>query len=219
MRWEPDGAGRYFDRIPREWDALYARENRILYALNRVLRKDLFQRYRLTFEKCGNIDRATVLDIGCGTGRYSIEFAVRGAARVVGIDFAPSMTAFAEDMAARTGTADKCTFICDDFSNHVFEESFDIVLAIGFFDYVKDPAPVLKKIAAVTRRRFLASFPAGGGIWGLQRRIRYRWIKRCPIYEYDSVRLDALFRDAGFDSLEIEALRNGYFVVASNGTE
>ena len=83
---DPNQVRRYFATVPKEWDALYSHESRLRYAVNRWLRSGLFRRYELTFERCGDLTGASVLDVGCGTGRYSIECAKRGASRVVGID-------------------------------------------------------------------------------------------------------------------------------------
>jgi len=91
MKSERKEAQKYFNKVPGQWDALYSHENRLKYAINKWLRKGLFRRYKLTFEYCSDLTGARVLDIGCGTGRYSIECAKRGAGRIVGIDFAPSM--------------------------------------------------------------------------------------------------------------------------------
>src|SRR5579862_7479151 len=47
----------------------------------------------------GNREDLDVLDVGCGTGILSLEFAGRGH-RVTGIDFAPAMLALARQKAA-----------------------------------------------------------------------------------------------------------------------
>lgn len=216
MKSESPGAQKYFDRVPAQWDTIYSHENRFMYLVNRLLRKGLYERHRLTFEHCGDLNGATVLDIGCGTGRYSIECAKRGAARVVGIDFAPSMIEFSRKMARQMQVADRCEFICDDFLSHKFGDSFDVVLALGLFDYVKDPAPLFKKIAQFKCRAFLASFPRFTPIWGLQRRIRYYWIRKCPIYDYTLEQLEELYQQAGFRQYEIRLCQRGYFGIASN---
>lgn len=217
MKLEPTDTQKYFDSVPKQWDAFYSYESWLMRVVNNLLRKGLYERYRLTFEHCGDLSGARVLDIGCGTGRYSIECVKRGASRVVGIDFAPSMIEFSREMAQQMNVANKCEFICDDFLTYPFEGSFDIVLALGVFDYVKDPKPVFKKIAQLRPRKFIASFPKATLIWGLQRRIRYYWIKRCPIYNYSEEQLGRLFQEAPFQTYLIIPCGKGFLGIA--GTE
>ncbi len=159
MKSESEQAQKYFDKVPAQWDALYSHENKLKYLINKWFRKGLFLRYERTFEHCGDLSGASVLDIGCGTGRFSIECAKRGAERIVGIDFAPSMIEYSRTVAKQMGVAEKCEFICDDFLSHQFDKSFDIVLALGLFDYVRQPEPIFKKVATLSPRKFIASFP------------------------------------------------------------
>ncbi len=217
MESEYKQAQKYFDKVPGQWDTLYSHENRFRYLINKWLRKGLYMRYKLTFEHCGDLTGARVLDIGCGTGRYSIECAKRGASRVVGIDFAPSMIEFSQKIAQQMNVADKCEFICNDFLTYEFEEPFDIVLALGVFDYIKTPGPVLKKIAQLNPRKFVASFPRYSFIWGTQRRIRYYWIKKCPIYDYTAEQLERLYREVPFQHYQIIPCKRGFFGAAGTG--
>jgi ubiquinone/menaquinone biosynthesis C-methylase UbiE len=87
------GVQKYFDRVPKQWGAFYSHENWFKYLINKTLRKGLYKRYRLTFEHCGDFSGKTVLDMGCGTGRYSIECAKRGAGQVAEKDFNRDMLA------------------------------------------------------------------------------------------------------------------------------
>lgn len=217
MKSEATGAQKYFDRVPKQWDAFYSHENWFMYLINNVLRRGLYKRYRLTFEHCGDLSGARILDIGCGTGRYSIECIKRGASRVVGIDFAPSMIEFSREIARQMNIDDKCEFICDDFLTYPFEESFDIVLALGFFDYIKNPEPIFKKVAQLNPRKFVASFPKFTPIWSIQRMIRYYWIKKCPIYNYTVEQLKRLYFETHFQHYQIIPCEKGFFGVA--GTE
>lgn len=211
---ENPGAQSYFDKVPKEWDALYSHEHGFMYRVNKALRKGLYERYAFTFEKCGDLTGASVLDIGCGTARYSIECAKRGARRVTGIDFAPSMIEFSRKIAADMRVADRCEFIHGDFLAHPFAQPFDIVLALGVFDYIKDPAPVFNKIASLKPRVFAASFPRFTFPWSIQRRIRYYLIKKCPIYDYSKEQIEGLCKAAGFDWFEVVRNSHGYLCAA-----
>ena len=214
---ENRGAQAYFDSVPDEWDALYAHENRGRYLVNRLLRKGLYERYRFTFERVGDLSGQTVLDIGCGSGRYSVECAQRGAARVVGIDFAPSMLEFARGMAGKMGVAERCEFVLGDFATHRFERQVDVVLALGVFDYVAEPEPFFVKIGELDPRVFVASFPKFTPVWGTQRWLRYYLIKKCPVYNYRREQLASLCRAASFvNSLVVEG-RRGLMCAAGRG--
>ena len=209
-------AKHYFDKIPNEWDSLYSGKSWLMKKLNRFLRKGLFERYELTFKHCGEIPGTRVLDIGCGTGHYSIEFARRGAAKVVGIDFAPSMIAFAQENAQQNRVSECCEFICADFLSHNLQQPFDIVVAMGFFDYIKEPESYFKKISSLTKRRFLASFIKDSLIWGTQKKIRYHWIKKCPIYFYNFDGLARLYKEANFTNHQIISSSKGFFGIGIN---
>jgi magnesium protoporphyrin O-methyltransferase len=211
MKTTPEKVKRYFDRIPNEWNSLYSDQNWILKNFNKYLRKGLFERYDLTFQHCGEIFGARVLDIGCGTGLYSIEFAKRGAAQVVGIDIAPAMINFSQQRAKELMVQDHCEFICDNFLNHTFKDNFDIIVALGVFDYIQDPGPYFNKISSLTKHRFLASFPKDSLFWGTQRKIRYCWIKKCPLYFYTFDRLIRLYKEANFAETNILPTTRGFF--------
>jgi 2-polyprenyl-3-methyl-5-hydroxy-6-metoxy-1,4-benzoquinol methylase len=213
---EIEGTQKYFDRIPKQWHARYASASRLRSILNRFWRSALYERHRLTYEHCGQIAGATVLDIGCGTGEYSLEFAAKGAFQVTGVDMAPAMIEFSQRLARERGLSRHCRFVRADFLDYQFSEQFDIVLAMGLFDYVADPRPALKMIASLTRGRFLASYPCNEGIWAFQRKVRYQWMKGVPIFDYTPDRLVAIYRDAGFESLKIVEMKRGLFVVAWN---
>jgi ubiquinone/menaquinone biosynthesis C-methylase UbiE len=214
---EKRGAQAYFDRVPDEWDALYAHEDPRRYLTNRLLRKGLYERYRFAFDAAGGLEGRTVLDLGCGSGRYAVESAKRGAQRVVGVDFAPAMLDFARRMADEQGVGERCEFVRGDVVNAEVGEHFDVVFALGLFDYVSDPARVCARAAGWGPRAFVASFPKFTPLWGTQRWIRYYLIKHCPVYNYTSRQVASLCRDAGFAQSVVCEGRHGLLAAAGSG--
>jgi cyclopropane fatty-acyl-phospholipid synthase-like methyltransferase len=212
---ETRSAQQYFEKVPAQWDALYSHENPWKYYLNRVLRKGLFDRYDFAFRECGDLRGKVVLDIGSGTGRFSIECAKRGAAHVVGVDFAPSMIEFSQRIAREMGVDGRCTFIAEDVLSHSFDQRFDVVLAMGLFDYVEHPERLFAKIGRMSPGKVIASFPRFTRLWAVQRHVRYQWIRKCPIYYYSREQIERLCRDAGFSRVHLEQMRTGFVVCAS----
>lgn len=68
-----------------------------------------------------------ILDVGCGTGRHSIELARRGY-DVTGIDLSPAMLARARENAAAAGC--RISFIQADARSLSFTEEFDVVIML-----------------------------------------------------------------------------------------
>src|SRR5689334_2485912 len=173
-----DGVKSYFDRAADDFDTIYDGKGRLGRWIDHHFRQDMYERYRLTFEACGNVQGKTALDIGCGSGRYCLEFAKRGARQIVGLDFAPHMLDLAGQLLREYALHDRCQFVAGDFMQVEFNQRFDICLAIGVFDYIAQPRPFLEKMRSLAQRHVIMSFPSKSPIRTPIRQARYR-IKRC----------------------------------------
>ncbi|MGQ0535093.1 MAG: class I SAM-dependent methyltransferase [Methanobacteriota archaeon] len=138
----------YFDRIHDDFDSIYrADKNPWRRFVDRYLRTSVDARYRYVLRLHGEKRFSRVLDVGCGTGRYGIALARRGAKETVGVDFAPAMVEDAKRLAREAGVADACRFEVRDFLRDPPDGRFDLVLAMGVFDYVDEPVPLLSGMA------------------------------------------------------------------------
>jgi SAM-dependent methyltransferase len=61
-----------------------------------------------------------LLDVTCGPGLYAVDLARRGC-EITGIDFSPASIAYARDLAAQEGVADRCLFIEEDVRRMIVE--------------------------------------------------------------------------------------------------
>ena len=174
---------RYFDHHAAQFDSIYHEGQPFQRALNRTFRKAIYQRFAITFEQSEPIAGKTVLDIGCGSGRYAVEFAKRGAARVVGVDYAPGMLALAREYAAASGVASRCEFVPGDFTTQVINQRFDLAIAIGVFDYQDKPVEFMRKMVGHCSGRIIATFPGRSLLRMPLRKFRY-WLGNCPVLFY-----------------------------------
>ncbi len=181
----------YFDRTAGEFDAIHERGRGRGTLVDRVFRRGMQQRFAYVLEaaRTAQPPLATLLDIGCGGGKYCVALAQAGL-RATGIDFAPAMTGLATQRAQVAGVAEQCTFHTGDVMTLDLAPA-DLVLAIGVFDYVADAAPLLARLRALTAREGIASFPRAGTWPGVLRRL---WLltRRCPVYYYTAADLRRL---------------------------
>jgi 2-polyprenyl-3-methyl-5-hydroxy-6-metoxy-1,4-benzoquinol methylase len=166
-------------------------------------------RYERTLAGCRPIEGCSVIDIGCGSGHYSVALARAGAARVLGLDFAPGMLQIACRAAQAAGVAQRCTFVSGDFLTYPIAEKFDYAVVMGFMDYVADPRAVIDRVLAITRRRAFFSFPKAGGPLAWQRQLRYR--SRCDLYLYTEPQIRGLLAASGA-AFSIESIGRDFFV-------
>jgi SAM-dependent methyltransferase len=204
MKTEEVRLAEYWSRIAPDFDAIYTgKKNPLSRALDRWLRKDIYQRYDWVMRKADEVQPATVCDVGCGSGRFVSSLAKRGA-RVTGVDFAPQMLTLARQLTQSDGVADRCNFVLSDILDWKTSERFDMVIAIGFWDYVADPMPRLKVIRSMTGRSFLSAWPRAGTLRQAIRSVRLK-AAGCPVYFFHQEQVEDYLRRAGFriDSTEV----------------
>ena len=204
----------YFDGAANRFDSIYRPDKSLAQQLvDGLFHGVMHRRYELTFELCGeDLTGKRVLDIGCGSGRYAIEMARRGA-EVVGLDFAPTMIELARELSAEAGVAERCHFEQGEFLSWSDPHHFDICLGIGFFDYIEDPGAFLQRIYHLGAAQAIFSFPIR---WTL--RTPSRWLRlslnNCPVYFYGKDQVAGLMRRAGWARFETHPLSRDYLVHA-----
>jgi ubiquinone/menaquinone biosynthesis C-methylase UbiE len=213
---------RRFERDARSFDAIYRLERSPFWRLvNTTLRKAVFERYAITFERAGDVTGKNVLDVGCGSGVYSVDFARRGARRVVGVDFSENMLALARGEAEQHRVADRCEFVQADFLELDLEETFDISIAMGVFDYVPEQVPFLRKMAALTTGKVIVAFPAHSLLCEPARRLRYRLAGKGEIFLYGHDDVARIAEEAGLEDwkiIRIDSSGGVYVLVGSRTT-
>ena len=214
-----DTVRRRFERDAESFDAIYRLERSPFWRyVNTTLRKAVFERYEITFQQAGDVTGKKVLDVGCGSGVYSVDFARRGAARVVGVDFSGNMLKIARQEAAQHGVADRCEFVLADFMELDLDEWFDVSVAMGVFDYVPEQVPFLRKMAELTTGKLIVAFPGRSLLREPARRLRYRLTGKGEIYLYDREDVEHIAAEAGLRDKEIIRIHSsgGVYVLVGN---
>ena len=218
MKTESEKAGEFFTQYASQFDNIYdTQKNTGLTGwINRTLRKSMFIRFKKTFESLQPIAGSSVLDVGCGSGRYIVPCLQFGAERIVGIDMSQTMLDLAQSSVEEAGAdAQKVQLISGEFSSVDFDQKFDYAIVIGVMDYIEDPLAFLRKLAETFTKTAVVSFPVSENIWKWQRKIRYR-MRGCPLYFYDRKKLEELLADIGVASWTIEKIQRDYFVTLNN---
>ena len=204
----------HFHADARRFDSIYdERKGPVTRLIDNWWRGVVRRRLELNVEKLEPLAGKTVLDVGCGSGRFCIAYAERGARRVVGIDFAAAMIDLARQIAQEAGVADRCEFIAGAFPADLGDEIFDASTANGFFDYVEDPVPLIARMRALTRQTMIMSFPKAVEWRVPVRRVRF-WLKGTPLFLYRAPQVKQILAAAGVANYEWINLDRDYLIVA-----
>jgi SAM-dependent methyltransferase len=197
---------RYFDKHARSFDRLY--ESRGVAAR---LRRGPERGRDLAAAVVARHPEPHVLDVGCGPGRVAEALLEAGAAKYVGIDFSAEMLALARRRVdGRAGVE----LVEGDFLDLDLPGTFDVVLALGLFDYLPEPRPAAAWMRARCTSTLVASFPRWDWAKAPLRHLYYA-LHRCRIFEYTEAGAEELLRDAGFSSVEFASRGpRGFLAVA-----
>ena len=198
----------------QQFDDLYEDERWLV----RTLRPGLFRRRKLAVDTVRSYSAPRVLDVGCGSGRIGEFVLEAGASHYVGVDFSEPMIdlsrARLERFAAQT------ELIADDFLTAPLEGPFEVILAVGLFDYLPEPH-------CFSRRMFelcapggcvVGSFPTWSLLKGPVRKVRYEWLGNCPIFNYRRRELELMFGASGFERVEIASPGHSGYLVRAHRT-
>jgi SAM-dependent methyltransferase len=199
---------RYFERRALAFDRLYTRQS-VAMRLRRgpQLGRDL------AISVVAQHQDPNVLDVGCGPGRVAEAVIAAGATRYVGIDFSPHMLALAR---RRLHTYKSVELVEGDFLNLDVPRTFDVVLALGLFDYLDEPARAAAWLRARCSSTLLVSFTRWDWVKAPIRHLHYELVHRCPISDYTEASAVELLAEAGFSGIEfIHRGRRGFFLAAT----
>lgn len=203
----------FWDNYSKDFDNIYSHEKSEFYVLiDKIFRRDMYERFQFTIERSHPISDKSILDVGCGPGYYSLAFARQGAKRVIGIDYSEKMIQLANEHLERENLESNCQFLIKDILDYNPDLKFDIAIAIGFFDYVKDPLPIIKKIRRVTNEKMIFSFPRLF-TWRAPIRKMRLMMKKLDVYFYSKRKLKLILESAGLKKYKIEKVGKLYCVV------
>jgi SAM-dependent methyltransferase len=212
MTTSTDSTGRvreHFRRKAFSFDRLYDEE----HALQRALRPGLFNRREFAVEVAREYDAPRVLDVGGGSGRIGELLLEQGASRYVDVDLSDTMVDLARQRLERFG--DKVNLLQGDFLETPIPGSYDVVLALGYFDYIAEAPAHVRRMSGLLAPggSVVASFPRWTWAKGPIRKLRYQVINKVPIFDYTRDGLMELF--SGYANVEIRPGKSGFLLRAT----
>ena len=212
MTTSSDSTGRvreHFRRKAFSFDRLYDEE----HALQRLLRPGLFNRREFALEVAREYEAPRVLDVGGGSGRIGELLLEQGASRYVNVDLSDTMLDLARERLVRFG--DKVILVQGDFLETQIPGEYEVVLALGYFDYIEKAPAHAERMAALCTAggSVVASFPRWTWTKGPIRKVRYEIVNKVPIFDYTRDDLLQLF--SPFSNVEIRPGKSGFLVRAT----
>jgi SAM-dependent methyltransferase len=198
----------HFREKASSFDALYDEER----AVQRAFRPGLLRRREFAIDVVREYSEPRVLDVGGGSGRVGELALEAGAGEYVDVDLAQEMLDLAGDHLARFG--DKVKLVQGDFLTTPLEGLFEVVIALGYFDYQEAADRHVRRMREVCSGSAVASFPRWNWLKGPVRKVRYEVINKCPIFNYTQRELRFMFGAAGFERVLIRQTRAGFLVRA-----
>ena len=207
----PERVRTRFEDKAQQFDDLYEDERWLV----RTLRPGLFRRRKLAVDTVAAYDAPRVLDVGCGSGRIGEFVLEAGASHYVGVDFSAPMIDLARTRLTRFES--RTELIVDDFLTAPLDGPFEVILAVGLFDYLPEPHRFSRRMFDLTAPGgcVVGSFPTWSWLKGPARKVRYEWIGNCPIFNYSRRELELMFGASGFERVEVASPgHSGYLVRA-----
>ncbi|MEA2338596.1 MAG: hypothetical protein QOE82_2603 [Thermoanaerobaculia bacterium] len=198
-------SSQFFHEFADRFDTIYdEKRNWFMRWVDREFRSDMFGRFAKTFELFGDLKGKRVLDIGCGSGPYTLEALHRNAAHVTALDPAERMLELTEQRLSAAGMLDRASLVLGAFpdASEKLGGQHDFAMVMGVMDYIADSPAFLRSLRTLVTTGAALSFPSSHWFRSPLRKVRYR-LRRCPVYFYDDTSIRRLLTDAGFRKIEL----------------
>ena len=95
----------------------------------------------------------TVVDYGCGPGRYTMEFArlVGESGRVLAVDLVKLALEETRIKAENLGYGNVVTYLAEGYDSGVLPKTADMVFAIDMFHYIQEPSAFLPELWRIAK--------------------------------------------------------------------
>jgi len=178
----------YFDRIASRYDDWY--RTKTGQYVDKIEKWLVFSMLRTKSGKA--------LDLGCGTGNYTLELKRRGF-DVIGLDVSEEMLKIARSKGLDCVKGDA-------YSLPFPDGSFDLVLSVTMFEFIHEPERVLGEIHRVLKPggEILIGTMNGKSLWFLFKRLKSLFVETAYRYArfYTPRELEELLRKTGFKNVE-----------------
>lgn len=191
----------FFDGYAADFDSIYGDGvfDRKRNAFEKITDKLFRKAMRMRFDYVGDSIKAltpnsSVLDAGCGGGVY-LHFLQNKeqSLNYTGFDFAQNMIDLAKTRAERLRIEDNTSFELADIDSFSSDKKFDLVIGMGFFDYMKNAEEALSKLCSLSADKVIISLPKADHWLALQRKVRYR-LRGCDLFLYSTEQRDVLLK-------------------------
>ncbi len=203
----------YWDKEIEKFDKIYGETKNPLEKFMDLFRKDfILERAQIVYGLSEKLNRgATIVDLGCGTGRQSIELAKRGF-KVYGFDISERAVELANRQAKAMEL--EIPFEKSDIVKKAYPQC-DLIIGLGLMDYLKDDEAIqiLKQVSEL-KCKFFFSFPYKS----LKSYVRYiyRRLSGTKIYLHSPEEIIAIFSSVGIKDVKIISENLGASIVFHN---
>jgi len=147
--------GEYFSSKTKYWDVIYNESHLKDSFMNYLMRR----RKQIILKKISNhfMDKhINVLDVGCGTGIYTLDLAKRKY-NVLSMDISKEMLLFTKKRAAES-VENLNLFVADAEKIPLKPQCIDLVICVGVLEYLPDDCPALKNMCRMVKKDGLIIF-------------------------------------------------------------
>ena len=198
--------GEFFHGFADVFDTFYdGKRSPLMQWVDRYFRSDMFERYRLTFERLEDLTGKTVVDVGCGSGPYVVQAIRQGAKHVLALDAAPRMLELSRQRVERIDAQENVSYLASYFPPTSPIGPFNHGIVMGVMDYVEDSFAFLRHLREIVTDSAVISFPSKHWFRSPIRKIRYG-LRKCPVWFYSEADIRTNSSAAGWTNIDIHKI-------------